>query len=117
VLNVTFMYQLTLASGWFEKLQQVIGGGHGVQHPVRQPAEDHVGATRAVAGPDGGGKFVGWRHGQDDRCKSIVVTSTAIEWFGHEGTILRFVFKHWMILACLVGILVMLRPTSTRSRR
>ncbi|MBV8921179.1 L-lactate permease, partial [Bradyrhizobium sp.] len=37
--------------------------------------------------------------------QSIVVASTATEWFGHEGTILRFVFKHSIILACLVGIL------------
>jgi len=41
--------------------------------------------------------------------QSIVVASTATEWFGHEGTILRFVFKHSIILACLVGILVMLQ--------
>ena len=41
--------------------------------------------------------------------QSIVVASTATEWFGHEGTILRFVFKHSIMLACLVGILVMLQ--------
>jgi lactate permease len=41
--------------------------------------------------------------------QSIVVASTATEWFGHEGTILRFVFKHSIILACLVGVLVMLQ--------
>jgi lactate permease len=41
--------------------------------------------------------------------QSIVVASTATEWFGHEGTILRFVFKHSIVLACLVGILVMLQ--------
>ena len=41
--------------------------------------------------------------------QSIVVASTATGWFGHEGTILRFVFKHSIILACLVGILVMLQ--------
>jgi lactate permease len=41
--------------------------------------------------------------------QSIVVASTATEWFGHEGTILRFVFKHSIILACLVGLLVMLQ--------
>jgi lactate permease len=41
--------------------------------------------------------------------QSIVVASTATEWFGHEGTILRFVFKHSIILACLVGIFVMLQ--------
>jgi lactate permease len=41
--------------------------------------------------------------------QSIVVASTATNWYGHEGTILRFVFKHSIALACLVGILVMLQ--------
>ena len=41
--------------------------------------------------------------------QSIVVASTATNWFGHEGTILRFVFWHSIVLACLVGGLVMLQ--------
>jgi lactate permease len=41
--------------------------------------------------------------------QSIVVASTATNWFGHEGSILRFVFLHSIILACLVGVLVMLQ--------
>jgi lactate permease len=41
--------------------------------------------------------------------QSIVVASTATNWFGHEGTILRFVFWHSIALACLVGCLVMLQ--------
>jgi lactate permease len=41
--------------------------------------------------------------------QSIVVASTATNWYGHEGTILRFVFKHSIILACLVGVLVMVQ--------
>jgi lactate permease len=41
--------------------------------------------------------------------QSIVVASTATNWFGHEGTILRFVFLHSITLACLVGVLVMLQ--------
>ena len=41
--------------------------------------------------------------------QSIVVASTATNWFGHEGSILRFVFFHSITLACLVGILVMLQ--------
>jgi len=41
--------------------------------------------------------------------QSIVVASTATNWFGHEGTILRFVFFHSITLACLVGVLVMLQ--------
>jgi len=39
--------------------------------------------------------------------QSIVVASTATNWFGHEGSILRFVFLHSISLACLVGLLVM----------
>ncbi|HVP51766.1 MAG TPA: L-lactate permease [Terriglobales bacterium] len=40
--------------------------------------------------------------------QSIVVASTATEWYGHEGDILRYVFFHSIALACLVGILVTL---------
>jgi lactate permease len=41
--------------------------------------------------------------------QSIVVASTATNWFGHEGSILRFVFWHSIVLACLVGGLVMVQ--------
>jgi len=41
--------------------------------------------------------------------QSIVVASTATNWFGHEGSILRYVFFHSIALACLVGLLVMLQ--------
>jgi len=41
--------------------------------------------------------------------QSIVVASTATNWYGHEGSILRYVFKHSIALACLVGVLVMLQ--------
>jgi len=41
--------------------------------------------------------------------QSIVVASTATNWFGQEGTILRFVFLHSIALAALVGILVTLQ--------
>jgi lactate permease len=41
--------------------------------------------------------------------QSIVVASTATNWFGHEGSILRFVFWHSIALACLVGCFVMLQ--------
>jgi lactate permease len=40
--------------------------------------------------------------------QSIVVASTATEWYGHEGKILRYVFFHSVALAALVGILVTL---------
>ena len=41
--------------------------------------------------------------------QSIVVASTATNWYGHEGSILRFVFWHSIVLACLVGLLVTLQ--------
>jgi lactate permease len=41
--------------------------------------------------------------------QSIVVASTATRWYGHEGTILRYVFFHSLALATLMGILVLLQ--------
>ena len=41
--------------------------------------------------------------------QSIVVASTATKWFNHEGDILRYVFFHSIVLACLVGGLVTLQ--------
>jgi lactate permease len=38
--------------------------------------------------------------------QSIVVASTATNWYGHEGKILRFVFFHSIALAALMGVLV-----------
>ena len=35
--------------------------------------------------------------------QSIVVASTATQWYGHEGEILRYVFLHSLALAALVG--------------
>jgi lactate permease len=39
--------------------------------------------------------------------QSIVVASTATQWYGHEGSILRFVAFHSIALATLVGLLVL----------
>src|SRR5215813_1338524 len=41
--------------------------------------------------------------------QSIVVASTATRWYGHEGSILRFVFFHSLALAMLVALLVLLQ--------
>jgi len=41
--------------------------------------------------------------------QSIVVASTATNWYGHESSILRYVFVHSIVLACLVGLFVMLQ--------
>jgi lactate permease len=38
--------------------------------------------------------------------QSIVVASTATNWYGHEAEILKFVFFHSLALASLVGLLV-----------
>ncbi len=40
--------------------------------------------------------------------QSIVVASTATQWYGHEGSILRYVFLHSLALAGLVGLLIFL---------
>jgi lactate permease len=39
--------------------------------------------------------------------QSIVVASTATQWYGHEGDILRYVFFHSLALAGLMGLLIM----------
>ena len=39
--------------------------------------------------------------------QSIVVAAT--NWYGHEGSILRYVFLHSIVLVCLVGVLVTLQ--------
>ncbi|MFO7733509.1 MAG: L-lactate permease [Candidatus Aminicenantes bacterium] len=41
--------------------------------------------------------------------QSIVVASTATQWYGHEGRILRYVFFHSLALAVLMGLLVLLQ--------
>ena len=41
--------------------------------------------------------------------QSIVVASTATNWYGHEGEILRYVLFHSIVLAALVGLLVFLQ--------
>jgi lactate permease len=40
--------------------------------------------------------------------QSIVVASTATQWFGQEGRILRYVFVHSLVLGSLVGLCVLL---------
>ncbi len=41
--------------------------------------------------------------------QSVVVASTATNWYGHEGSILRYVFFHSLALAALMGLLVFLQ--------
>ena len=41
--------------------------------------------------------------------QSIVVASTATNWYGHESAILRYVFFHSLALATLMSVLVYLQ--------
>jgi lactate permease len=41
--------------------------------------------------------------------QSIVVASTATNWYGHEGSILRYVFFHSLALAVMVGLWVLMQ--------
>jgi lactate permease len=61
-----------------------------------------INATLMAAANSSGGVM-----GKMIDAQSIVVASTATKWYGHEGTILRFVFFHSVALAVLVGLLVM----------
>lgn len=45
--------------------------------------------------------------------QSIVVASTATNWYGHEGDILRYVFWHSIALAVLMGLLVFMQAYVT----
>ena len=38
--------------------------------------------------------------------QSILVASTVTNWYGHEGTLLRYVFFHSLARAALMGLLV-----------
>ncbi len=44
--------------------------------------------------------------------QSIVVASTATNWYGHEGAILRYVFFHSLALAALMGLMVSIQALS-----
>jgi lactate permease len=72
---------------------------------LQKISAEHVGVSSilmAAANSCGGvmGKMID--------AQSIVVASTATEWYGHEGDILRYVFFHSLALAALVGVLVMI---------
>ncbi len=83
------------------------GSGYRLERPVRglqRVTAEQVGihpVLMASASSSGGvmGKMID--------AQSIVVASTATRWYGHEGSILRFVFFHSVALAVMVGMLVM----------
>jgi len=64
----------------------------------------HLSPTLMAAANSSGGVM-----GKMVDAQSIVVASTATRWYGHEGDILRYVFFHSLVLACLVGLLVLLQ--------
>lgn len=64
----------------------------------------HINSTLMAAANSSGGVM-----GKMVDAQSIVVASTATNWYGHEGKILRYVFFHSLALAALVGILVLLQ--------
>lgn len=57
----------------------------------------------------GAANSVGGVMGKMVDAQSIVVASTATNWYGHEDSILRYVFFHSIALAVLMGILVYLQ--------
>jgi len=69
----------------------------------------HRRTNRAQSCPHGSRQQFRRCHGKNGRRASIVVASTATNWYGHEGSILRYVFFHSLALAILMGILVFLQ--------
>ena len=91
-LGVALTGSDTASNVLFGNLQKITAGQLGLN-----------GVLMAAANSSGGvmGKMID--------AQSIVVASTATGYFGQESKILRFVFWHSIILACLVGGLVMLQ--------
>jgi L-lactate permease len=74
--------------------------------PMQTITAQQVGVEPALAGATNSSGGV---MGKMIDAQSIVVAAVATKWHGHEGTILRYVFWHSIVLACLVGGLVMLQ--------
>ncbi len=65
--------------------------------------QTHISPTLMAAANSAGGVM-----GKMIDAQSIVVASTATGWHGHEGSILRYVFKHSLALAVLVALWILL---------
>lgn len=91
-LGVALTGSDTASNVLFGSLQRITAGQTGVP-PVLMAAANSSGGVM--------GKMVD--------AQSIVVATTATNWYGHEGSILRYVFFHSVALATLVGILVFLQ--------
>lgn len=93
-LGVALTGSDTASNVLFGSLQTITAKQTGVSHVLMAAANSSGGVM---------GKMVD--------AQSIVVASTATNWYGHEGKILRYVFFHSIALATLVGILVFLQAT------
>jgi lactate permease len=91
-LGVALTGSDTSSNVLFGSLQKISAGQVGVS-PVLMASANSCGGVM--------GKMID--------AQSIVVASTATEWYGHEGDILRYVFFHSIALASLVGVLVFLQ--------
>ena len=91
-LGVALTGSDTSSNVLFGSLQQITAQQTGIS-PVLMGAANSVGGVM--------GKMVD--------AQSIVVASTATNWYGHEDLILRYVFFHSIALAVLMGILVYLQ--------
>jgi lactate permease len=91
-LGVALTGSDTASNVLFGSLQKITAGQTGLS-PVLMCAANSSGGVM--------GKMVD--------AQSIVVASTATNWYGHEGDILRYVFFHSLALAALVGLLVSLQ--------
>jgi lactate permease len=91
-LGVALTGSDTSSNVLFGSLQRITAGQLGLS-PVLMAAANSSGGVM--------GKMID--------AQSIVVASTATRWYGHEGEILRYVFWHSLVLACLVGLLVLLQ--------
>lgn len=91
-LGVALTGSDTASNVLFGSLQTITAKQTGVNHVLMAAANSSGGVM---------GKMVD--------AQSIVVASTATNWYGHEGKILRYVFFHSIALATLVGILVFLQ--------
>jgi lactate permease len=91
-LGVALTGSDTASNALFGSLQTITANQTGVS-PVLMAAANSTGGVM--------GKMVD--------AQSIVVASTATNWYGHEGEILRYVFFHSIALAALVGVLVYLQ--------
>jgi lactate permease len=93
-LGVALTGSDTASNVLFGSLQKITAGQNGVSAVLMGAANSSGGVM---------GKMID--------AQSIVVASTATNWYGHEGSILRYVFFHSLALVTLLGLLVYLQAT------